>query len=86
MKEFDEEYFNKCYRLQCAGWQLFEYFYNKGYFSNKLFYITKFAEYFWNNPDSLMCVGNNLPWRWQYTVDGHICNEEEMRALVEKFV
>lgn len=86
MEKFDNNYFNKCYRLQCAGWQIYEYFYKKGYFEGQLFRLNEFAEHFWNKDNNFLCT-NYLPWRWEYTdEEGFKYNEKDMLNLIGQFV
>ena len=87
INEFDEDYFNKCWKLGNCIYHLHEYFYDKGINVGRIPDIFKFCKTFWNNTDSF-CYWNKeyCDWNWKYTDEnGHEYTEDEMLGLLNNF-
>ena len=90
-KEFDKDYFDKCWRLANCGCYIFEYFKNNGVdFKGKYPLIDEFCEYFWDKAENFTkwnkeCSPSHL--EWTYTDEtGHMYDENEMLELIKKFL
>lgn len=93
INKFDKEYFDKCFHIQCAWSQIFDYFWNIGRINdtNCLKYsLENFAKYFWNKYNNLhkwntsYNPNGKYACAWIYEENGRNYTNYEMWILFNK--
>ena len=90
INKFDKEYFDKCFYIQCAWSQIFDYFWNKGKITNETaleYSLTNFAIYFWDKYQNLHKWNTSYNPNgkdaccWVYEENGRYYTDEDMLKL-----
>lgn len=93
INNFDKEYFYKCFKIQCAWSQIFDYFYNLGKIRNEdclKYSLEDFAIFFWDKYENLHKWNKSYnpngkeACPWVYEENGKPYTNEEMWNLLNK--